>query len=125
MEDNFDYIDFVQNKRLQQNLQEYEEKDAPKDVQDRVKKMAQVMVDPELGTNIMKAAVKEEDEPKDQFSSPYDYFDADPVGSAMTLINGNLQDNGWIPDGIDGDGCFFYKKAGVRIKVRIAEEDEF
>lgn len=108
MERTFDYIDFVQNHRLQQNLREYEEKDAPEDVQDRVKKMAQAMVDPELGNNIMKAALKGESQ-----------FDLDPEGDAMNRVNEALQDDGWIPDGIDGDGCFFYKKAGVEIRVKV------
>lgn len=116
MERTFDYIDFVQNHRLQQNLREYEEKDAPEDVQDRVKKMAQAMVDPELGTNIMKAALKEEE---DQFGSPYDQFDLDPEGDAMNRCNEALQDDGWIPDGMDTDGCFFYKKASVHIRVKV------
>ena len=127
MEDTFNYIDFVQNKRLQKNLQEYEEKDAPEDIQDQVKKMAQAMVDPELGTNILQACVKEDDEPEaakdDQFGSPYDFFSADPVGDAMNSANGALQDGGWIPDGIDDDGCMFYTKGGVRIKVWISEDE--
>jgi len=118
MEDNFDYIDFIQNKRLQQNLQEYDEKDAPEDVQDRVKKMAQAMVDPELGSNIMKAALREED-------SPYELFNSDPIEDALYRCDEALQAGGWIPDGTDGDGCLFYKKAETRIKVRIAEEDDF
>lgn len=121
MEDNFDYIDFIQNKRLQQNLQEYDEKDAPQDVQDRVKKMAQAMVDPELGSNVMKAALKEEED----LGSPYELFDYDPIGDAMNTCNGALQDKDWISDGVDEDGCLYYKKAGVRIKVKITEEDGF
>lgn len=118
MEDTFDYIDFVQNKRLQQNLQEYEEKDAPEDVQDRVKKMAQAMVDPELGNNIIKAALKEEDDP---FRSPYGQLDHDPVVEAMNRCNEALQDDGWIPNGMDDDSCFFYKRAGDEIKVKVEE----
>lgn len=169
MEDNFDYIDFVQNKRLQENLskhiseedieayrewetgngwepetieaaidiwrqypsqfqQELEEPfvdnlemfvkhperyltpemDAPVEVTDRVKKMAQAMVDPELGNNIMKAALKEET-----------HFELDPEGDAMNRVNEALQDDGWIFNGNDEDGCSFYKKAGYEIRVKV------
>lgn len=104
----FDYIDFVQNHKLQQNLAEYKEMDAPQDVQDRVKKMAQAMVDPELGTCIASASLAEDT-----------MFDLDPEGDAMNTINAALQDSGWMYSGDDGDGCHFYRRAGVQIKVKV------
>ena len=105
MEDTFDYIDFVQNKRLQQNLQEWEEKEPPKEVTDRVKKMAQAMVDPTLLDNF---PLKEETQ-----------FDLDPEGDAMNRVNEARQDDGWIFNGNDEDGCSFYKKAGYEIRVKV------
>lgn len=111
--DNFDYIDFIQNKKLQKNLAEcdkqtWEDKDAPKDVLDRVKEMGRAMADPDLVKKMVSGSLEEETQ-----------FDLDPEGDAMNRCNEALQDDGWIPDGMDTDGCFFYKKAGVHIRVKV------
>lgn len=113
MEDSFDYIDFIQNKKLQRNLQEYEEKDAPEDVLGRVRDFARTAADPNLGKDLANSAFDE---------SPYDVFDPDPVGTNMDFINRTLEGDGWVPVPLDEDGCLVYQKPGLKLKISISED---
>ena len=109
MEDRFDYIDYVRNKRLQQNLQEWEEKDAPEDVLDRVKVVAKAMVDPDLVKNMTGDALQE------------GYSD-DVVWNATNAVNAGLEREGWVLNEEDSVGSvLYYEKGKYRIKVEINE----
>ena len=109
MEDRFDYIDYVQHKRLQQNLREWEEKDAPKDVVDRVKAVAKAMVDPDLVKNMTGDTLHEN-------------YSEDVVWNAANTINAGLEREGWTLNREDSVGSvLYYEKSGYRIKVEINE----